>query len=184
MQPVMDRLLSVAGDHGGYLTVGQAAQAGVGAAILRKYAAKGRLLRCAQGLYRLASFPHTAMDEYHRAALWPAGRGVISHESALLLWDLADVNPRRIHVTAPYRPRRKGAEPYRLWVRDLARTEIDEVQGVPVVTPAVAIRDVAHSGTDPRMVQQAIARALRRELIDQQQADDLHATLTNPVSGR
>ncbi len=45
------------------------------------------------------------------AALWADGPGVISHESALLLWGLADVNPRLIHLTVPppYRPRCQGA---------------------------------------------------------------------------
>jgi predicted transcriptional regulator of viral defense system len=46
------------------------------------------------------------------AALWPAGRGVLSHDTALELHELCDVNPEKIHLTVPadYQPRRRGGE--------------------------------------------------------------------------
>jgi predicted transcriptional regulator of viral defense system len=34
------------------------------------------------------------------AALWPQGiQGVLTHDTALDLWDVSDVNPAKIHIT-------------------------------------------------------------------------------------
>ena len=54
--------------------------------------------------------------ELMEAVLWAKGRGLIAGESGLLLWGLADVNPRRIHLAVPpgYRPRRAGGELYQI----------------------------------------------------------------------
>jgi predicted transcriptional regulator of viral defense system len=175
--PIMDRLIAVAAEHGGYVTPELATEVGVVGALLRKYAAAGRLEHRGHGLYRLPTFPYTAFDEYHRAVLWPAGRGVVSHESALALWDLADVNPRHINLTVPERLRRRGGERYRLWIRKLAPGDITEVQGVRTVTPLRAIKDALEAGTDPHLIGQAIDTGLRRTLIDSVDAETLRADL-------
>lgn len=173
----MDRLVAVAAEHGGYLTPELAVGVDVADALLRKYAAAGRLERHGHGLYRIATFPYTALDEYHRAVLWPAGRGVVSHESALALWELADVNPRRINLTVPQRLRRQGADRYRLWIRKLPPRDVTEVQGVRTVTPVRAIKDAMEAGTDPRLIEQAIDTGLRRTLIDPVDAEQLRGDL-------
>lgn len=37
---------------------------------------------------------------YMAAALWPQGiQGVLTHDTALDLWDVSDVNPAKIHIT-------------------------------------------------------------------------------------
>jgi len=160
----LERLLGVAATQRGFLTTRDAAAAGVAPVELRKLAQRGRLERCAHGLYRLAAFPHREHDELMRATLWADGRGVISHQSALRLWDLADVNPARIDVTVPYRPRRRGGEQYRIWVRPLDRQSIDYVKDIPVVIPEQAIVDAARTGLQPRFVEQAIRTARERRL--------------------
>jgi hypothetical protein len=67
---------------------------------------------------RLESGPGTrvtALDQYMEATPWPGGRGVISHDTALAMYELSDVNPskmshlsekigRRGGVKAPRRP--------------------------------------------------------------------------------
>ncbi len=104
------------------------------------------------------------------AVLWAKGRGVIGGEAALVVWDLADVNPRRITVIVPmtYRPRRQGGELYRVRRMGLTPEEVDEVNAVPVVTPAVAIRQATGDGVPADLVEQAIRRAEARELIGRQ----------------
>lgn len=78
------------------------------------------------------------------------------------------MNPRRIEVIVPraYNPRRAGEQRYRFVRRTLAADEIDEVDNVPVVVPRVAIRDAIKAGFPGHLVEQAIAAARRRELID------------------
>ena len=66
------------------------------------------------GLYRLDPFPAHALDSYRKATLWPYGvEGVLSHETALDLYELSDVNPAMIHITVPkrYRLRRRNWPP-------------------------------------------------------------------------
>ncbi len=162
----LERLIEIAAQQRGYVTTRDAEELGINPVELRKLKQRGRLERHAHGLYRLASFPHREHDELMRAALWADGRGVISHQSALALWNLADVNPRKIDVTVPppYRPRREGGEAYRVWTRELGPVDTDHVDDIPVVTPERAIIDAANSGLQRRFVEQAIRTARDRHL--------------------
>jgi predicted transcriptional regulator of viral defense system len=163
---IMDQILEIAGDQRGYITTRQATDAEIPPVELRKLAQRGRLNHPAHGVYRVTAFPHRANDELMEAALWADGRGAISHESALLLWGLADVNPRLIYVTVPppYRPRKQGGDLYRIWTRDLDTSEIDEVDGIPTVTPERAILDSASQGLQHRFIEQAILTARNHQL--------------------
>lgn len=163
---LMDRILAIAGDQHGYITARQAADAAIPGAELRKLNQRGRLEHPAHGLYRVASFPIRPNAELMEAALWPDGKGVISHDSALVLWELADVNPSRIHVTVPppYRPRKRGGEKYKIWARELARSDVDYVDQIPTVIPERAIVDAARAGLQRRFVEQAILTARNRQL--------------------
>lgn len=175
----VDRLMEVAADHGGYVTPELASLTGVSDARLRVLAREGALERHGHGLFRLPTFPVGPLDELHRAVLWPAGRGVVSHESAAALHELCDVNPRRVHLTVPYRPRRKGGQRYRVRVAELAPGEVDDVDGVPVTTVARTIRDLIADGTDPALVRQAIRTAARRATLDEVTAARLTVALAD-----
>lgn len=170
MATVPTPLLEVAAGQYGLFSVQQAAEGGVADAVVRKLAASDVLERRAQGVYRIAAFPISPATEYMEAVLWAKGRGVIGGEAALVLWDLADVNPRKIDLVVPksYRPRRQGGELYRVRRVDLDAGDIDEVDGVPVVTPAVAIRQAIDSGVPADLIEQAVRRAEARELIGRQ----------------
>ena len=90
------RLLDAAGVQRGYVTPQNARDLGVPPVELPKLAARGALEHRSYGLYRVAGYPYQRNDEYVEAVLW-AGGGHISHDSALAVWELADVNPRRIN---------------------------------------------------------------------------------------
>lgn len=171
----MEKLLEAAGIQRGFVTTADAAELGVPAVELRKLTQRGHLDRVAHGVYRIKTFPRQEHDDLMEAALWPAGRGVISHESALELWDLADVNPKKIDVTVPagYRPRRKANPRYRVTTRDL--DEIEYVAGIPVVTPEQAILDVIDAGVQHRFVDQAIRRARELHLFGQETEQRIRA---------
>ena len=156
-------LLDAAGVQRGYLTPGNARELGVPPVELPKLAARGALEHRAYGLYRVAGYPHQSGDEYVEAVLW-AGGAHISHESALAVWDLADVNPRLIDLTVAKRVRRTGGSIYRLWIAQLAPNDTDEHLGIPVTTPLRSLIDAAAAGTDPRMIGQAIDSIERRRL--------------------
>jgi predicted transcriptional regulator of viral defense system len=156
-------LLDAAALQRGFVTPANARDLGVPPVELPKLAARGALEHCAYGLYRIAGYPAQPGDEYVEAVLW-AGGGHISHESAIAVWELADVNPRRINVTVPKRIRRTGGAAYRLWIAELGRRDVDEHQGIPVTTPLRSVVDAAAAGSDPRLIEQAIENIERRRL--------------------
>lgn len=172
----LEDLLEVAGVRRGFVTTADAADLDVPAVELRKMAARGVLEHRGHGLYRIAAFAVQRHDELMEAVLWAGGAGVVSHESALSLWELADVNPRRIDVTVQRRMRRAGGGHYRLWIADLRPDEVDHHLGIPVTTPHRSIEDVATGGTDPRLVAQAIENAERHEHISTRVAERLRVT--------
>lgn len=181
MPSSLARLLEVAAAQHGLFTVAQAAEVGVSSGAVRQMSARGALEHRAHGVYRIPEVPISDRTELMEAVLWANGAGVITGESALLLWDLADVNPRRIHLGVPrgYRPRRAGGDLYQITRIDFAAGERDEVDGVPVAAPATAILHTIGHGTDGDLVAQAIRRAVARELIGELTAARLTVALAD-----
>lgn len=173
------RLLPVAVAQHGMFLVEQAVEAGVGAAQVRGMAARGVLERRAQGVYRISSMPLTEHTEFMEAVLWARGRGTIAGDSALLLHDLADVNPRKIRIAVPrnYVPRKQHGELYVVVTETLTPDEVDEAEGIPVAAPKVAIRQAIDQGLGADLIEQAIARAQARELIGTETAARLRVAL-------
>ncbi len=127
----------------------------------------------AQGVYRVPVLAGGAHAAYAEAVAWTRGRGVISHESALDLLGLCEVNPPLIHVTVPctYTSRRQGCDLDRAWRRSLDPASVIAYDGLPVVRPLDSIRDCLAYGTDTTLLIQACPSA-RREgyLIDDEMA--------------
>jgi predicted transcriptional regulator of viral defense system len=169
-------LMDAAALQRGFVTPQNARDLGVPAVELPKLAARGALDHCSYGLYRVAGYPSQLWDELVQAVLW-AGGGHISHESALSLWGLADVNPRLINVTVPGRIRRAGGSLYRLWIAELSKGDVDEHVGVPVTAPLRSVTDAAKAGTDPRLVRQALGNVLRLGLASERDVEMVRADL-------
>jgi predicted transcriptional regulator of viral defense system len=174
-------LYEAAEDNYGFLTVEDARQAGIRPQRLAEMARRGSLRREGLGLYRLDPFPPHELDEYRKATLWPYGiEGVLSHETALDLYELSDVNPAKIHVTLPkqYRLRRRQTPPaYRFHHEEIVAGEITRHEGLPIVTPAKAIRqcDAAHLRRD--LLRQALEDAKQRGLISRDAYQELMGEL-------
>lgn len=164
---VLERLIEQAAEQHGFVRTADAAEMQVNPAAMRKLAAAGRLEHRGWGLYRVVAFPSTRNDEFHEAVLWANGVGVVGGESALALWDLADVNPRKIEIIVPpnYEPRRKGHERYKTRRRKIADADIETVDNIPVLTARVAIADAVKAGIAGKLIEQAITNARARKLI-------------------
>ena len=164
-----DRLYDVAESQAGYFTAGQAIEAGMDRSTLRHHARPtGRYERVGRGVYRLRHFPTGPLE--HVVAAWlplrPAG-GIVSHETALELYDLADVIPDIVHVSVPRSQRgqrqRAGVQLHTL-ARPLSTDEVREVSGVEATSPERTIVDCIEAGTQPEQVDLAIRQALQRGL--------------------
>jgi predicted transcriptional regulator of viral defense system len=162
-------LYDIAEDNYGFVTVEEARQAGVRPQRLAEMARRGALRREGLALYRLDPFPAHELDSYRKATLWPYPvEGVLSHETALELYELSDVNPAKIHVTVPrgFRIRRREVPVlYALHHEDLEQRDVTRHEGLPIVTPAKAIHqcDQAHLRRD--LLRQALGDAKRRGLV-------------------
>jgi predicted transcriptional regulator of viral defense system len=175
-------LLEVATDQYGYVSTDDARELGISPRRLKLLAERGSLARVARGLYRFppAVVPITALDQYMEAILWPRGRGVISHETALAVYELSDVNPSRVHVAIPrdYRIRRKDVPAVFVFHHaDLAETEVTRFEGIPIVTAQRAIRDAHAEHLGPALIAQAIDDGERKGLLARTQADALREEL-------
>jgi predicted transcriptional regulator of viral defense system len=159
-------VMDVAVDNGGYVTPALMTPFGVPAVELRKMVSRGTLESAGHGIYRVPHLPIDHHDEFIRARLWAMGRGVVSHESALLLHDLCDVNPTTVHVTIPnsYQIRRSGGELHTVHHADLDEGEVTRLGAVVVTTVRRTLDDVV--GTTPAyLVRQAVETARRRGAI-------------------
>jgi predicted transcriptional regulator of viral defense system len=162
-KPNHDHLYEIAEEQGGYFTPRQAQSAGYNWERLSYYVKTGNFLRVAHGVYRLKHFPASPHESLFVAWLRTGPHSVISHESALALYELSDVMPGEVHVIIPRTAsrRRKGL---RLHTNQLAADEISHYQGLPVTTVARTIADVAYTGLEETLVKQAIEDALQRGL--------------------
>jgi predicted transcriptional regulator of viral defense system len=176
---VWDRLVERAAEQHGYVTTRDARELDIDPTQLRLMAARGRLERAGRGVYRVPILPRGEHDDLAAALAWSIGRGVASHESALALHGLADVNPSRIHLSVPRdnHPRAAGGELYRTHRRELEAADVTQVDTLPVTTVARTIRDCIATGTDRYQLRLAIDQAERDGTLRRAVAAELRAEL-------
>jgi predicted transcriptional regulator of viral defense system len=172
---VYRRLFELATEQYGYVTADDARDLGIDPHRLVVLAARGDLDRVAQGLYRFSVIPTTMRDQWMEATLWARRRGVLSHETALELWDLGDVSPAKVHVSVPraLKLRRSAPPAYAVHVRDLHEAEVTRHEGIPVVTPVRAILDAIETHVSPHLVEQSARIAVERGLLSREEQQQL-----------
>jgi predicted transcriptional regulator of viral defense system len=178
-------LFDAAADQRGYVTQEQARKRGINPTTLVQMAKRGQVERVAQGLYRFKAFPPDPLDTYMEAALWPRGViGVLTHDTALDLYGLSDVNPAQIHLTVPkkHRVARKIPATYAIHHADLQQDEITWREGLPVTTVERTIRDCHEAHLRRGLLAQALDQARARGLITATTERKLRTELTSPVA--
>lgn len=164
-----DGLYRLAESQAGYFTAGQALTAGMDRSTLSYHARPGgRYERVRRGLYRLRHFPTSPHEQVVAAWLPVRGAGgVISHESALELYDLSDVVPDVVHISLPRAKRgqrpRAGVR-FHSFERPPGVSEQRRLRGVPVTTPERSIVDSLEAGAQPEQIEMAVHQALERSL--------------------
>lgn len=137
-------------------------------ATLSKLASRERIERVAHGVYRVPQIPSGHYDRFMLAVLWTGvPEALVSHESALDIYGVCDVNPRGIDVTVPKGRRisRRGGEGYRIHCEDIAEDDKTWWEEVPVVTVACAIEQCMLAGTATYLLEQAIERGFAKGLL-------------------
>ncbi len=168
VQPDYPTLQALASEQAGYFTARQARSAGYSWSLLSHHAGTGLLRRVSRGVYRLRDFPSSTHEELVAAQLRLGPEAIISHESALDVFDLSDVIPDVIHVTVPRSHRGIRSSPGVLahTVKEsLSPTEIVRRGPIRVTSPARTIADVAATGMSSDQVALAIRQAMTRGLV-------------------
>ena len=158
-----NKLYRIAEPQAGYFTTAQAAAAGVDRKRLARYAVAGRLERIRRSIYRLVPFPRSPHEDLFVAWLETGPDSVISHDSALALFELSDVLPAAIHVTVPPTASRRHPG-LRLHTNQISPQEITRYDALPVTTVARTIADVTLNGLADELVEQAVQEAVRNGL--------------------
>lgn len=157
-------LHSIASEQSGYFTAAQALDAGYSYQAQRHNVLAGNWIRVDRGIFRLAEWPVGRHEDLVRWALWSRGNGVISHVSALSVYDLGDVNPARIHLTVPHSFRKK-AKGLVLHKNDLPQDDVRGHEGFAVTTPMRSILDSAADGIEIDQLARVIEDALEQGLV-------------------
>jgi predicted transcriptional regulator of viral defense system len=123
----------------------------------------------------MPTVPTTELDAYMEATLMAGRRSVLSHETALDLYELCDVNPAAIHLTVPreFRTRKDIPGAYRLHREDLAENDARWHEGIPIVSPKRAILDGIEQGLGWHLIDDAIKTARTHGLISKPTATRL-----------
>ena len=173
---IRDELWDLAVEQYGYVSDLNAEQLGIPMMELGKLAARGKLKRVWQGVYRFPELPVSANDQLMEYVLWTRDpRAALSHDTALDAYELCDINPADVYVTIPKREKklRRRVFPSALIVHyeDLLPEQIGWWEQIPTVTVPTAIDQCIASRVRTDLVLQAIDTARRRGRIDAATAD-------------
>jgi predicted transcriptional regulator of viral defense system len=171
---------NLAEDQMGYITTAQATAAGVRPMTLVMMTRRGTLERTSRGVYRLVDFPTYPLAQYMQATLWPYEQpGVLSHETALSLYEMSDVDPAQVHITVPIRFRiQRAVPPYLVLHRaDLVPSDVTAFERMPITTPERTVRDCIAAELGPALIKQAIDDGIRLGRLSSRAADKLRSAL-------
>lgn len=170
-------LFQLAQEQGGYFTAKQAAGLGYVASKRNYHVGAGNWIREHRGIFRLSLYPPPDRPDLILWWLWSRGRsdspvGVFSHQTALSLHELTDVNPAKLDLTVPPGFRRGTAIPsiLRLHFADVGTDERENISSVPVTNALRTIIDIWRENTLPKpILREAFTEALRQGKLTKRQ---------------
>ncbi|HEY3762227.1 MAG TPA: type IV toxin-antitoxin system AbiEi family antitoxin domain-containing protein [Verrucomicrobiae bacterium] len=178
---IYDALFEIAEGQQGYFTAKQASDAGYQLGSQAHHVKSGNWVRVERGIYRLARFPQSAEEQLVIYSLWSRNRGgepegVYSHQTALGIHELSDVNPAKLHMTVPTSFRRNAKTPkiLVLHLASLDGKDLEQWQGFAVTRPLRSIADLAAAESVSRdIVEQALTEGRQRGLISVREVAEL-----------
>jgi predicted transcriptional regulator of viral defense system len=159
------RLVDLAGAQSGYFSAAQALAVGYSYQAQKQNADRGSWRKVARGIFRLPEWPPGGREDLVRLALWSHGRAVVSHESALSVHELGDVNPAAVQLTVPPGFRQRAPAGVVLHRAELPAADVRQQEGFLVTTPLRSLLDVADGDLDLDLLAGAIEDALEQGLL-------------------
>ena len=167
-QALRRQLTKLAATQSGYFSAKQALGVGYSYQAQKYHADRGNWQRVNRGVFRLPEWPVSRHDDLVRWSLWSRGKAVVSHETALAVHDLGDVNPALVHLSVPpnFRARASGL---RLHRSELSPEDVAPYDGFRITTPLRSLLDVAADTGDVEQMATATADALRAGMLTRDQ---------------
>jgi len=150
------RLFILASAQGGYFTAAQARSVGYSYQAQAHHVSAGNWHRVERGLFRLAEWVPEPHDELIRWTVWAKGDAVVSHETALAVHGIGELESPRVHLTVPpgFTKRDQAVVLHRT---ELPEDDIDTRPGFRLTSVTRSLIDVAAYGAD----EQQLARAIK-----------------------
>ncbi len=162
------QLAALVATQSGYFTAQQALEIGYSYQAQKYHADCGNWQRTDRGVYRLPEWPVGQHEDLVRWSLWSRGRAVVSHQTALAVYDLGDANPHLVHLTVP-RNFRASAPGVHLHRAELPGEDVRQYSGFRITTPSRSLLDVAATDIDVDQLATAIGDALHGGLMTRRQ---------------
>jgi predicted transcriptional regulator of viral defense system len=157
-------LNAIAMHQAGYFTAAQALEVGYSYQSQKYHVDHGNWDRADRALFRLPGWPAREEDRYVLWRLWSHELAVVSHQSALVVHDLGDVSPTRLHLTVPLSFRAKDAAVV-IHRATLAPGDVDDRDGYQITSVPRTLFDVAASAdVTQEQLDVAVADAVERGL--------------------
>lgn len=163
-----EHLLALAARQRGYFAVHQALTMGVSRRTIQYWRSKNRFVPVLRGIYRLFGYYQQGLiDDVWPVWLASGQDTIVSHESALVLYDLSDLMPNTIHLSVSYQRRgRHYPSEVRIhtFTKEIPKSEITYHEGIPVTQIERTIIDCVASHVQRDQVQLACHQAVERGL--------------------
>jgi predicted transcriptional regulator of viral defense system len=190
MRSRLDELLPLAEQNDGLVTANQARAIGILDSVLSRLTQREKLERVARGVYRIPHYPADRLSQYREAVLWArASHGpeniALSHETALAVYGISDMNPSQVHITVPKGARLRRQRPKWIVIHrgDLPPTDVTTHEGLPVTTVAKSVLHVANETGRLGLARQAIKDARKEGYISAAEAKRLTRQLNEHHGG-
>ncbi|HTW12799.1 MAG TPA: type IV toxin-antitoxin system AbiEi family antitoxin domain-containing protein [Solirubrobacteraceae bacterium] len=158
-------IAAIAAAQHGRVSWPQLQAAGASPRHVRTLVARGHLHRLHQGVYAVGHLGPAELGAEAAALLACDGVGVLSHLTALRLWQLMPAAaPASVHVTVPANRGTRSRDGFRVHrSTTLTARQVRQIQGLPTTNPERTLVDCA-ALLAPRQLERALDEALARRL--------------------
>ncbi len=184
------KLYEIAESQQGYFTTKQAKKAGYAENTHPYHVRAVNWIREHRGIYRLKLFPVSNEGQYVLYSLWSQNRdaevqGIYSHETALVLHNLSDLMPSKLHISVPKSFRRNSKIPKVLVLhfQNIPSDDIEQKHGFLVTKPFRALLDVIRENSvSPEFQKQALMQAIELGLVSRAEIKKTKLSLEDRVA--
>ena len=165
-------LMKKALEQGGFFTADQAIKLGFSQKNHHYYVKRGLWEKVIRGIYRFIPI-ESEQSEYWLWYLWSINRSkapqaIFSHETALLMYGLSDLNPEKIHITVPKKFRKGTDIPKILFLHkfNFAEKDFKTINGLRVTTILKTLIDIIdEERVSDEFIEQATKEVLSKGLL-------------------